>query len=84
MQRTPASHIGPTQYVQIVWAIVLGALFYKESQDGIGYAGLALIILAGVATIYSDGAQARISGRWTEFRARRGDPEINRVEGPEI
>ncbi len=84
MQRAPASHIGPTQYVQIVWAIALGAIFYGESQDAIGYAGLALLVLAGIATIFSDGAQARISGRWAEFRARRSEPQVNRIEGPEI
>lgn len=84
MQQTPASHIGPTQYVQIVWAVALGALFYHESQDAIGYVGLAVLVLAGIATIFSDGAQARISGRYTEFRARKGEPEINPVEGPEI
>lgn len=71
MQQAPASQIGPTQYVQIIWAIVLGALFYQESQDAIGYAGLALIVIAGIATVYSDGAQARIAGRWIEYRARR-------------
>jgi drug/metabolite transporter (DMT)-like permease len=84
MRLSPASHIGPTLYVQIIWAVVLGALFFHESQDAIGYGGLALLVLAGIATIFSDGAQARISGRWTEFRARRGEPEVNRVEGPEI
>lgn len=83
MARTPASHIGPTQYVQILWAVLLGALFFEEHQDAIGYAGLVLIVAAGVATIFSDGAQARIMGRWTEFRARRGVPEVNRVDGPE-
>jgi drug/metabolite transporter (DMT)-like permease len=84
MQITPASHFGPTQYVQIVWAVALGALFFHESQDIIGYVGLVLLVLAGIATIFSDGTQARISGRWTEFRARRGEPEINRIEGPEV
>lgn len=84
MRLSPASHIGPTLYVQIIWAVVLGALFYQESQDAVGFAGLAVLVLAGIATIFSDGAQARISGRWTEFRARRGEPQVNRVEGPEI
>ncbi|HWA20057.1 MAG TPA: DMT family transporter [Devosia sp.] len=84
MQRAPASHIGPTQYVQILWAVALGAIFFRETPDAIGYAGLVLLVIAGVGTIFSDGAQARISGRWAEFRARRGEPEINRVEGPEI
>lgn len=84
MQRAPASHVGPTLYVQIIWAIVLGALFFGESQDVIGYSGLALLVLAGVATIFSDGAQARISGRWTEYRARRNEADVNAVDGPEI
>jgi drug/metabolite transporter (DMT)-like permease len=84
MKQTPVSHIGPTQYVQIIWGVVLGVLFFMEGQDAIGYGGLGLIVVAGIATIFSDGAQARISGRWAEFRARRGEPEINRVEGPEL
>ena len=84
MQRAPASHIGPSLYVQILWAIVLGAIFFHESQDAVGYIGLAILVIAGVAVIFSDGAQARISGRWAEFRARRDEPKINRIEGPEI
>jgi drug/metabolite transporter (DMT)-like permease len=36
MRLSPASHIGPTLYVQIIWAVVLGALFFHESQDAIG------------------------------------------------
>jgi drug/metabolite transporter (DMT)-like permease len=80
MQLAPASQIGPTNYVQILWAVVLGALFFQETQDAIGYAGLALIVIAGVATVFSDGAQARLAGRWSEFRARRG--ETNLPEGP--
>jgi len=73
MQRAPASQIGPTNYVQILWAVLLGAVFYGETQDAIGYGGLMLIVVAGIATVFSDGAQARIVGRWTEFRARRGE-----------
>lgn len=83
MQRAPASHVGPTQYVQIIWAIALGAIFYHESQDWIGYAGLGVLVLAGIATIFSDGAQARIAGRWAEFRARRDEP-VGPLDGPEI
>lgn len=84
VQRTPASHIGPTQYVQILWAVLLGALFYRESPDAIGYLGLAILVAAGIATVFSDGAQARIAGRWSEFRARRGEPEVTRIEGPDL
>ena len=81
--RTPASHIGPTQYVQILWAVVLGAIFFNETPDAIGYIGLAILVAAGIATVFSDGAQARIAGRWSEFRARRGEPQT-RIEGPDL
>jgi drug/metabolite transporter (DMT)-like permease len=80
---TPASHIGPTQYVQILWAVVFGAIFFNETPDAIGYLGLAILVAAGIATVFSDGAQARIMGRWTEFRARRGEP-ATRIEGPDL
>lgn len=83
MLRTPASHFGPTQYVQIIWAVVLGTFFFEEHLDIIGYSGLVLIVAAGVATIFSDGAQARIAGCWTEFRVRRDVDEVNRVDGRE-
>lgn len=84
MHLAPASQIGPTNYVQIVWAVVLGALFYHETQDAIGYAGLVLLIAAGIATVFSDGAQARISGRWAEYRARRGETSTTGSEGPGV
>jgi len=84
MQRAPASHIGPTNYVQIIWAAVLGALVYGERQDAIGYGGLVLIVAAGIATVFSDGAQARIAGRWAEFRARRGEATTNQTEGSNL
>lgn len=83
VQRSPASHIAPTHYVQILWAVVLGAIFFNETPDVIGYLGLVLIVAAGVATVFSDGAQARIIGRWTEYRARRGEPEP-KVDGPDL
>ena len=81
--RTPASHIGPTQYVQILWAVVLGAIFFNETPDATGYFGLAILVVAGVLTVFSDGAQARIAGRWSEFRARRGEPQPP-IEGPDL
>lgn len=80
----PANQVGPTQYVQILWAVIFGAVFYHEFPDQLGYVGLALLVAAGVATIFSDGAQARVAGRWSEFRARRGGPKFTEVDGPEI
>jgi len=80
----PASHVGPTQYVQILWAVTFGSLFYREFPDAIGVAGLVVVILSGVANATADGARARVAGRWSEFRARKGGPKFTEVEGPEL
>ncbi|HTJ56408.1 MAG TPA: DMT family transporter [Devosiaceae bacterium] len=84
LQRAPASHVAPAQYVQILWAVSFGSLFYAEFPDSIGICGLVVVTLAGLATIFADGARTRVAGRWSEFRARRGGPKFTEVEGPEI
>lgn len=50
-RRAPASQVAPTQYSQIIWAIVLGALFYKELPDPIAIGGLVVIIAAGILNV---------------------------------
>jgi S-adenosylmethionine uptake transporter len=46
----PANRITPTQYSQIIWAIVLGAVFFGEFPDGIAFAGMALVVASGLFT----------------------------------
>ena len=65
------------------WAVALGAIFFNETPDAIGYLGLAILVASGIATVFSDGTQARIMGRWSEFRARRGEPQTP-IEGPDL
>jgi drug/metabolite transporter (DMT)-like permease len=84
LRRAPASHVAPLQYSQIVWAVLFGSIFYLEIPDRIGVAGLVVVVLAGMATIFADGARTRIAGRWSEFRARKEGPKFTEVEGPEI
>jgi drug/metabolite transporter (DMT)-like permease len=85
-RNAPASQVAPIQYVQIVWAIGLGAFFYYEYPDLIAYIGLAVVVLSGLVNVFIDGARARIAGRFAEYRARRpGSPtNISEVQGPEI
>ncbi|HHY48982.1 MAG TPA: DMT family transporter [Alphaproteobacteria bacterium] len=80
----PASRVAPMQYSQIVWALILGALFFAEIPDGIALAGLVVVVLAGIATIFADGARARIAGRWAQYRARRQTTpdDASRIAGP--
>ena len=84
LRAAPASHVGPTQYVQIIWAVIFGSLFYREFPDSIGLVGLVVVVLSGVANATADGARARVAGRWSEFRARKGGPKFTEVEGPEL
>ena len=46
----PANRIAPAQYSQIVWALMLGALFFGEFPDATAFAGIALVTLAGLFT----------------------------------
>jgi len=84
LQRAPASHIAPLQYSQLLWAVFFGSVFYLEFPDQVGIAGLIVVVLAGIGTIFADGARTRVAGRWAEFRARKEGPKFTEVEGPEI
>ncbi|MBZ9937757.1 DMT family transporter [Mesorhizobium sp. BR1-1-16] len=47
-RNAPANRIGPTQYSQIVWAVVLGGLLFEELPDALAFAGIGLVLLSGV------------------------------------
>jgi S-adenosylmethionine uptake transporter len=49
-RNAPASRVAPTQYSQIVWAVVFGALFFREIPDGVALVGIALIGFSGLFT----------------------------------
>jgi drug/metabolite transporter (DMT)-like permease len=85
-RNAPASQVAPIQYVQIVWAIGLGAFFYAEHPDLLAYIGLAVVVLSGLVNVFIDGARTRIAGRFAEYRARRptSPTDITEVQGPEI
>jgi len=85
-RNAPASQVAPIQYVQIVWAIGLGAWFYAEHPDLIAYIGLAVVVLSGLVNVFIDGARTRIAGRFAEYRASRPGPpsNITEIQGPEI
>ncbi|MBZ0229411.1 MAG: DMT family transporter [Bauldia sp.] len=46
----PANRVAPAQYSQIVWAVVLGALFFAEFPDWLALAGIGLIGFSGLFT----------------------------------
>lgn len=82
LERAPASRIAPMQYSQIVWALIYGALFFSEFPDAIGLVGLVVVVIAGLANIFADGARARIAGRWAAYRGRTAVTEPTGYRGP--
>lgn len=62
----PASQIAPTHYSQIGWAVLLGAVFFHEMPDLYTYLGLALIVSAGLITMFREKIKFG-SIRWIPF-----------------
>lgn len=50
----PASRIAPTQYSQILWAAVIGALFFAEFPDLLGLVGMSFVGLFGIMALAPD------------------------------
>jgi hypothetical protein len=47
----PAAWVGPTQYSQMIWAVLLGYVFFGDHVDLSTLAGLMLIIGSGMLTL---------------------------------
>ncbi|MGH6924376.1 MAG: DMT family transporter [Propylenella sp.] len=61
LRAAPANRIAPGQYSQIVWAMILGSVFFGEFPDSIALAGIALVTLSGLFTFLRE---EQTGGRW--------------------
>jgi drug/metabolite transporter (DMT)-like permease len=50
-RQAPAAYIGPTQYSQMVWAILLGYVLFGDGVDLPMVLGIVLIVAAGLLTL---------------------------------
>jgi drug/metabolite transporter (DMT)-like permease len=67
---SPANQIAPTHYSQIVWAAVVGALFFREYPDGLTVLGLAVVAGSGLLTLVRE--RVRLGHvRWNPFSRNR-------------
>lgn len=67
---SPAAHIAPTHYSQILWAVVIGAAFFNEYPDWISVVGLAIVVASGVLTLMRE--QIRLGRvRWNPLARNR-------------
>lgn len=66
----PANRIAPTHYSQIVWTVILGALFFQEYPDRLSLVGLAGVGGSGLLTMMRE--QVRLGTvRWDPFTRTR-------------
>ena len=73
MRAAPANRVAPTQYSQIAWAIILGALFFGEFPDTTAIAGIALVTFAGLFTFAREEKHGvRFPSAWTMVFGRSG------------
>ena len=76
-RRAPISQIAPAQYSQIAWAIVFGAIFYREYPDMVAYCGLVVVAVCGIMNVLSDEARIRIFSRLSVFGPASAVSEIS-------
>jgi len=50
-QRAPANHVAPTQYSQMLWAVMFGYLLFHDQLDWPMLLGIAIILGAGLFTL---------------------------------
>ena len=73
----PANRIAPAQYSQIVWAVILGALFFGEFPDPTAFTGIALVTFAGLFTFAREEKRgARWPAVWTIVWSRTPKPDL--------
>jgi drug/metabolite transporter (DMT)-like permease len=61
LRAAPANRVAPGQYSQMVWAILLGAVFFGEFPDATALAGIGLVCFAGLFTFVRE---EKHGGRW--------------------
>jgi drug/metabolite transporter (DMT)-like permease len=61
----PASFLSPFLYVQLVWATVLGWLFFRHLPDLLSLAGMAVIVGSSLSIAYAERLRREIAARET-------------------
>lgn len=64
-QRAPANHVAPTQYSQMLWAVLLGYVLFNDELDWPMAIGIAIILGAGLFTFMRED---RVTRWWKRIR----------------
>ncbi len=61
-KNAPMAWLAPTQYIQIVWAVVIGSLVFAEFPGPFTLAGLLIMAAAGYLCFPSGGSRSPVGG----------------------
>ncbi|WP_426689317.1 DMT family transporter [Rhodanobacter ginsengiterrae] len=64
-QKAPANHVAPTQYSQMLWAVVLGYVLFDDRLDWPMAVGIAIILGAGLFTFVRED---KVTRWWRRMR----------------
>jgi S-adenosylmethionine uptake transporter len=64
-QRAPANHVAPTQYSQMLWAVLLGYVLFHDRLDWPMAIGIAIILGAGLFTFVRED---KVTRWWKRMR----------------
>ncbi len=64
-QKAPANHVAPTQYSQMLWAVLLGYVVFHDRLDWPMAIGIAIILGAGLFTFVRED---RVTRWWKRMR----------------
>jgi S-adenosylmethionine uptake transporter len=64
-QKAPANHVAPTQYSQMLWAVLLGYVVFHDHLDWPMAIGIAIILGAGLFTCVRE---ERVTRWWKRIR----------------
>ncbi len=83
-RNAPAAFVAPMQYSQIVWAIVLGYVFFDETIDRWVIIGSVITVLSGVAIILRERHVSKVQANLKTRNARMvGAPMMKNSEQSE-
>jgi drug/metabolite transporter (DMT)-like permease len=64
-QKAPANHVAPTQYSQMLWAVLLGYVLFNDQLDWPMAIGIAIILGAGLFTFVRED---KVTRWWKRMR----------------
>lgn len=62
---TQVNHVAPTQYSQMLWAVLLGAILFNDRIGALTWLGIGIILAAGLFTLIRE---QHVTGWWRRMR----------------